>query len=334
MSAILCFFESTRSSGRTIPLIRAATIFLSLLPVTESYVFLFTIVYVVFMFRLEKWNWRKVSEVLPLFWVIAGFQFLVSLANDWPCKVEYMWQHLTNNGVFFAPFRMWFDNLGIFAIVSLMLCWFFLDWHQRKFYLASFFIFCCANIIRIRGDMALQLSVLYPLWMTVAAPCVALALSEWSKWPDDHQLKGAFTAFSMFFVIGMSASSVLGIIRQVEARRSLWDQEYRDAGAWIIENTALDDVFVAHGDSVEIVGCIAGRALYSVDGEWSKGIKNEKRNEKLAQFFEGTFSLVPEAKYVVRALGGARFANEMQSWESVYENSAVVVLKRKTNVNL
>jgi hypothetical protein len=254
--------------------------------------------------------------------IVGLWQIVVWIGARAPVRVCYFWQSFRERGIFFGPFLVWLNSLGIFAILAIAFVWGFLDLKQRTAYLPSFAVWCLSNFVVVAGSPRLNIIVLYPLWISVAVPVVLVALKSWCRTPADEQLQGAVAAFCVLFVFAMSFGSVLGIRHQSGLRKEFWSVDLEDAGKWIVKSSEKGDVFMSYYAPFEIASTFAGRRVYTVDPE-------SKRAADVVNWLKAGMA-IPGISYFIECEefpAKERVNFSAAHWQVVFKNLGVTIYK-------
>jgi hypothetical protein len=279
------------------------------------FLFIFLAVY----FWVNKVNARQFIVCAS---IVGFWQFVVWVGARFPVRVCYFWQSFRERGIFFGPFLVWLNSLGVFAILAIALVWAFLDLKQRNAYLPSFAVWCLSNFVAVAGSPRLNIIVLYPLWISVAVPAVLVALRRWCRTPADQQLQGAVAAFCVLFVFAMSFGSVLGIRHQSGLKKEFWSVELEDAGEWIVKWSKKGDVFASYYAAFEIASTFGGRSVYTVDAE-SKRAADVVNWLKAGMTIPGTSYFIECEQFPTRKGVNLSAAH----WQVVFKNVDITIYK-------
>jgi hypothetical protein len=196
-----------------------------------------------------------------------GAPFLVTVAlqavHFFPTKTSFglaslakTWDDLSGRGVFFAPLMFWASALGIFAVVSLVGAWFFIDRRLLKVYLPAIVVFIVGNCVKFQG---LSLFVFYPGWMIVGAVVFVATLVRFAQFPSTEQGKGVAAAWATVAFVCAVASAMIGFVRLRGRTAELWSDDFERIGAWIAQNLPIKSIFIGVDREFNPVSTIAGR---------------------------------------------------------------------------
>jgi hypothetical protein len=247
-----------------------------------------------------------------------------------------LWDHLIPNGIFFAPIYLWVTSLGAFAVVSLVLCWFFVGKRLLKMYLSAMAVFVIANLIAFEPHPRQAIHLLYPCWMSVASVVFIAAIAGIAAAPEGEEGKGIATAWATILFGVSIAAALLGFVRLKGQVVEAWDRDADAVGKWIAENTPIKAVFLGTGEDYNPVAAVAGRrTLFHNDRVHSMlGLRPlpEEKDEllRLARNL-GDKELLPKVRYYVfndRAQNLIEKWNISMSWRMACRYGKYTVYER------
>jgi hypothetical protein len=133
-----------------------AGILAGLLPACQHQAFLGMIVWLIVYGAIDFVTGRKqIQDKLRqfvsfgIFFAISGLVPLIHYAprqfRTSMMKSEYYWQGVVNRGAFFPKIRLWWDALGVFGLIVLVICWLAFDVRLLKLYIPSLAAFAFGN---------------------------------------------------------------------------------------------------------------------------------------------------------------------------------------------
>lgn len=247
-----------------------------------------------------------------------------------------LWDHLIAKGIFFAPIYVWVTSLGAFAVVSLVVCWFFVGRQLLKTYLPAIWVFVIANVVAFEPDPKHAIHLLYPCWMSVASVVFIAAIAGIAGAPTGEEGKGIATAWATVLFGVSIAAALLGFVRLRGQVIEAWDPDAEAAGKWIAENTPIKAVFFGPDEDYNPVSAVAGRrTIFHNDRVHSmlglRPLPAEKGELlKLTTNLDDN-TLLPKVRYYVfndRAQNLIAMRNTSRNWSKVCQYGRYAVYQR------
>jgi hypothetical protein len=298
--------------------------FFGLLPVCDARLILPVAIFVglfgVLHFRETQTILGWVAFSVPLGGLgVLQFPFISQFFLQGPgFKFVEMWYPLYLRGIFFTAVAMWLENLGLFVILSLLVCWFFLDQGQVKFYLPSACVFMACNYCSFQPESRLNFVVLFPLWV---APAVVAVLTSFKKMigiPKCPQTRGTVCGWTILFVVLCTLSGVLGTRKQFGANEELWGEKEADTGRWIDSDTKGAAVFFGNCSDLTFIPVMTGRQILCVDNARHFGLRDSGEAARVASAFwrnPADVTAIPEeVDYVVDRADNPNIKKASEVW--------------------
>jgi hypothetical protein len=245
---------------------------LGLLPGTQSQVAVLSLAYAVLFFVINpRLISRRIAVGAIAFAVIASVQLLQYFPKETysPRNAEGpIWRPLSLRGVFFAPVKYWIDSLGVFAIVSILIAWFFISQDFARFYIPATLIWAFLNVRTMQPYARHSVLSFYPMWMPFAAVAFIMALRGLVEKAKGADWKGVVIgACSLVYAVAV-ASALLGLVRLARRSSEMWTEETQVVGDWIAAHTPKKAIFVGCPHDFNAVTTIAGKVLYHQTEKW------------------------------------------------------------------
>ncbi|OHT10498.1 hypothetical protein TRFO_20161 [Tritrichomonas foetus] len=186
----------------------------------------------------------------------------------------------------FAFFKVWWNALGVFFVISLFCGFATASQHQIKIYFAGLAVFLVASTIMFQPWELDNCKVFQDGWMPIAVGFVAQFFSKVLQ-------KSHSTIINLFMLILFFASigsGFLSLITYENYRGHIYSQADEQAGKWIAENTPVDAIFYQSKDHVMAPSAsYAGRRLFFGYSGWmsSHGLMNATRYSALNSLENG-----------------------------------------------
>ena len=319
----------------------AAGIFVGFTPLVQlhSYVALaqyaIVLCIITFPYRNKKIYFKAIKA-----WVIFG---VVANVMAFPQLLLFLGR-LNNNKEFcrfksiskirkVSFFKLWWNALGVFAVIALSLDLVLLNRKQIIAYIPSLFVFTTSNLIIYQPWELDNLKLFYAAWIPVALPIVSQYLVALTK--QKYMLM-----ISFLLIFASSLSSIIYSIDCLTSNPQLFDKWKEDLGYWIAENTPKKAVFLTSSDHNIPITTFGGRQTLLGYGGWlsSHGIKNyhERRNEvnkimsnpnqtELIKKYNITYLVWESSKKTKLKEYDHRI------WQCIYSNNRYAVMKKRKN---
>jgi hypothetical protein len=242
-----------------------------------------------------------------------------------------MWYPLYLRGIFFTSIAMWLENLGVFVVFAIFVCWFFLDWRQSKFYIPAIAVFLLCNEFRFQSDSRLNFIVLFPLWVIPAIVAILSAFTRMIAAPNHPLTRGAVCGWCILFVVLFTLSGVLGTKKQIGRTTPIWNEMEAEAAIWIQKNVPYDAGFVGLCSARDFTAVLTGRQIFCVDvnGSAHFGL-GDSMVDVVANLWQNSAhvgALPPAVKYWVDSTGASetRFSHP---WSIAFSNRGLKIYYR------
>jgi hypothetical protein len=240
------------------------------------------------------------------------------------------WQPLVDRGVFFPKVTVWWDALGAFAVITLIVAWFGMDWKMFRLYGPSIVVFVLANRFQFQGYSRMNVLAFYPYWVSVGSIVFFSFFKKVGERLKSEELKGAVIGITIALMVGSVGSGILGFRKLRTAKAMIWSPNVESLAQWIAGNTPKKAVFISSGNEFDVVAQLAGKVLY-VQSEriaWLAGFDVDGRAGEIAKFIElgGPEEMCRKVTYVVNRITDiSRWPN----WTKVYSSGRETVFKRE-----
>jgi hypothetical protein len=307
---------------------------------------LWMVVYIAIDFLTDK---KQIADKLKefmgfgLFFVIVGFFPLIHYtprANRAPMlRKDYFWQGLVGQGSYFPKLRLWWDALGVFGVVVLLLCWLGFDKRLIKLYVPGMAVFLLANFYRMQGYSRLNVIAFYPWWMLVASIVFLSFFGTMANRCQTDQPKGVIIGLGVVAFALSICSGTLGYINLRNKQAQVFSPEFESAGKWIAENTPRKAVFITTDAEYDTVIQSAGRVSYwhSQRSGWMYGFDVANKNGDIVALVSRTEDpgILPKVGWVLNQ--GGRSPDRvlenwaLANWSRVYNSGNFTVYRRGGN---
>jgi hypothetical protein len=163
----------------------------------------------------------------------------------------------------FKVFQLWWDSLGSFVVIALLIAWASLTSRQAAAYAPAVGVFLISNFIRYQPGAMDNNKVFFAAWYPLA--CCAVAHFVMWMAVNGNALANVVTVFAIFL---FSLSSLVTIQKALHYRFDLFTSPEKDFGEWVMRNTLKDSVFLGsmwHSNPAMSVG---GRLVTMGYGGW------------------------------------------------------------------
>jgi hypothetical protein len=308
---------------------------IGLLPTVQHQAFIAGLILVVGN-RCLNWEQLGKHEILG-FAIPFGVLLATQIIHFWPsetnlplCQRSNLWDDLTERGIFFAPICLWWGALGIFGVVTLCVCWFFVDKHILKIYLPAMVVFLLGNFFNFQCMPRDNILLFYPGWMLAASVVFIATLVRFAQWPETEQGKGIATAWATVFFVCAVVSALIGLSRLRGERLEIWGTEFEKIGNWIQDNLPIKAIVVIPTDGeLSPVSTIAGRRVISLSDIHLIAVgltpeEGEKTDTHTLLEREHPY-LLPNVRYVL--IDSTRYVLA-RSWTELYRTGPYRLLTR------
>lgn len=211
--------------------------------------------------------------------------------------------HKETDSSTFGFFKVWWSSLGAFAFLSLISVWIFHNRVQNMMYLPSVCVWIVSNIIRYQPGAMDNTKVFIVAWYPLACAAVSnFIIVLWVKSNEKTESVNFYShqnnsrrkdKMSQFFninnvfikiaiiivIIGFCFGSIICIYRAMAYSFPMFNQEEKNLGIWMTENTPKDAVMMCGGWGQNPVMAIGGRlvTLGYPGWVWTHGLNYESR---------------------------------------------------------
>ena len=338
LGAILCLSEIAFRMKKTVEhkeFYTFAGALLGFLPVLDARLIfpcaVFLAVFCILHFRSARTIVGWIAFAVPCGALIA-LQFtyiVVYLISETGVAVTPMWSSLSDRGVIMPAVMLWLENLGVFSILSLLVCWGFLSGKQVRFYLPGVAVFVVCNLVKFQEESRLNFVVLYPFWVSLAVVAVASSFQGVMNLTEDAHTKGALCAWCILFVSLSSLSGMLGVTRQFNNRTTLWSAIEQKASEWIQTGTKYNSVFLGNCSRVDASVVLGGRRVFCIDSSARShaGFRVDKAAATVANFWRNPKMAIPHVTHAVDE--GDVLSTHPDVWTPLYTFGQLSVYRRK-----
>jgi hypothetical protein len=250
---------------------------------------------------------------------------------------EDFWRNLDNAGVFFAPFAVWWDALGVFFVVVVFVPIFVMDTKLSKLYLPSLVVFAFLNKYRLQPYSRQNVIGFYPLWMIPGSILFVASIKRLQAGLKTEEGKGLVIGIGAILYLLSIASGLLGVRNLHNQQLELWTPEMEKLAVWIAGNTPRKAVFVTSSQPFDPVVQLAGRVSYfqSARAAWSCGFVTEDRENEIREFvMSGGEAGLRKATYVFnwvnKSIARPLVRWGAGNWSKVYNADGFVIFQRST----
>jgi len=177
-------------------------------------------------------------------------------------EFTFYWDDYTNKGYFFAPFVIWFVNLGSFFLLSVFFVWFYLDKKQRRFYFPAIAVFVFGNFFAFHPYCRTSTNYFIPIWVMLSSVMIMISLKKMICSISDEEVKGVILGISILLYASMTVSSLLGIPSLASSVYEAWSESDDKVASYIIKNTLKSSVFLSPRDIFDPASVLAGRQSF------------------------------------------------------------------------
>ena len=317
------------------------------LPAIQHQVFICTILYLAIFWGLtfpyhERKSTNEKLKFHIIFLISFGATSFFPLLHYFPksnrvqmITKETFWNNYSNRGAFFAPIQVWYDALGFFPLITLVISWFFLNKRFLRFYIPSVIVFLFCNYYKFEGYPRHSIIVFYPFWITLASIVFMHTLRKLSNFPSSEEAQGVIIGLCGFLFLCNIWSSVLGYYRMRTSSSQAWTREMVSMAKWISENTPKNAVFISSDDEYDTVAVLAGKVsfLQSPRYAWMFGFDPEQSENDINYVLENPNTGVnPKIKYILnfRNVGVYRhfIHPDNPNWKEIYGKGNYTLYQR------
>ena len=263
-----------------------AGVLMGLLPMLSAHSFIGVGEYALFLAAITfPWTKPKKWITVIMFWSVFGIVaiFIALPQVLWLLRVKRqgfgtispIWLETFPGSWKFG--QLWWESLGPFVVIAIFVCWPLLNHFQLVCYLPSIGVFLVSNFIRYQPGAMDNNKVFYAGWYSLACCAVAhFIIAVWSRSRGDILVK----VILIWTVIGFSLSSVVAIGKAIFYAFPMFNNDEKEMGQWVMENTLKDSVFLTNQWHANTVMSIGGRIIMLGYGGWvwTHGLDHEKRN--------------------------------------------------------
>lgn len=236
---------------------------------------------------------------------------------------------LIKRGIFFAPIYYWLENLGVFAIIALLVGPFVIDKKLWQIYFPSLIIFIFFNFFRMQPLTTQNIIVFYPCWLSVASIVFIAVLSWLANYPKSEESKGIALAWATLFFACATLSALTGFHKLRNHTTQILLEEF-DAADWIIAHTSTKDVFITDVQKpFTVVPHLTGRVVFAsrADILENYGKVVDWKNVEQSKLFDNMTdkNIAKKVKY---ALLSRNTILETEGWKLEYQNSMYMIYSR------
>jgi hypothetical protein len=228
--------------------------------------------------------WRQKSEWLPTvkFWAhFGGAALIVGIPQVlWLARtprpgfmtISAVWLETFPNS--FKALRLWWDSLGSFVFLALIIAWASLSPKQLGAYIPALGVFVVSNFVIYQPGAMDNTKVFFAGWYPLACCAVAHCI-VWLCANGGWAAKGLV----LFAIAGFLAGSFVTVGKALIFPFQLFTIDELDFGGWVMQNTPKDAVFMGsmwHSNTAMTIG---GRHIAMGYGGWvwSHGLNLTKR---------------------------------------------------------
>ena len=324
---------------------------LGLLPAVQHQVFIGAVIYVSlyvgFVLLMKQVKWREMASefiTFAVFFSIPGFftlvHYLPRATNASLVTKNTFWEPLTKRGAFFAPLAVWWQALGPFVVVVLVVSWFVIQRDLVMLFAPACVVFVIGNLYQFQEYNRHSIILFYPLWMTPAVIVFVATFEQLVAMIRSEQGKGVITGMGIVLVVCSTASGMLGFVRLRKRHSKAITSDMETAAAWIAGNTPRKAVFISSAADYDIVVQLAGKVSY-LHHPWFAtryGFQfgGVDRNKEIESFInESDSNILPKVKYVVNTAGQSPERHLVHwgrgNWSKVYASPTVTIFQRGAN---
>ncbi|OHT03293.1 hypothetical protein TRFO_29328 [Tritrichomonas foetus] len=255
-------------------------------------------------------------------------------------QLKKYWYELTEKGTFYGNIVIWYENLGIFAFVSIILCWFEVfsvkDLKLLKFYIPSFSVFILANRIIFNDDSEQNIFAFYPCWMIFAVCVFVRTFVKFTKSIRNDETKGIIIAWGTFLFALSVVSAMIGYKRLRNTYTPALPLNSQEIHEFFLSNTPKNSITICSSDEECIPVLLAGRrVLKSPDFYMKKAgfVTHPNANEAFSELKlnPDNKTVIPKLKYYIHYHSLPFSVNVQQNsenWRKVVENGPYQVYER------
>jgi hypothetical protein len=271
---------------------------------------------------------------LTAFAIVAAVPLLHYMPRDNAlplCVIEPFWHQAAQRGESFPAITVWWHSLGVFALVTVIVPWPFLDRPLLRAYIPSMAVFLLANACRFQGDPWQNITVFYPFWMTVATIVFIEVFRRIAAALPSDELQGVAIGAGIIAFAMSIASAIVGYANLAGLANDVFTSDALEVGQWIVANTPPDAVFVASQEDFDVVCQLAGRVqVIQSDGRaWMAGFEVAHREELVTAMLEtGDVAILPEVEFVVNCPEGRMRIEPGDNWSVVFTHGQYEVVQK------
>jgi hypothetical protein len=311
-------------------------IVLGVLPAVQHQVFLGALIWLAFSVTLAEKEKQFTGPAVGLtaFAIVAAVPLLQYMPRDTTipvCVFEPFWHQAAQRGRFFPALAVWWHSLGLFALVTIVIPWPFVDRRLLKVYIPSMAVFLFANACRFQGDPRQNIVLFYPFWMVVATIVFVDVFRGIAAVLPSEELQGIAIGAGIFVFAVSIASAIVGFANLTGLTANVWTSDALEVAEWIVANTPRDALFVASNGDFDVVCQLAGRVqvIQSDYRAWMAGFEVAHREDAVTELLEtGEAEILPEVEFVVNCPEGRKRIEAGDNWEVVFAVGEYEVLQK------
>jgi hypothetical protein len=341
---ISAFLVVSRSFGRRE--LAFVGITLGILPAVQHQAFICGLIwfaiFIALHYRKTKKKWKEIAmelATLVVFFALVATAPLVHYLprqNRTPMAISArFWQPLTSRGAFFPLITLWWDALGAFSVVTILIAWIAMDAKMFKLYLPSFAVFLVANYVQFEGYSRMNVVAFYPYWMSVGSIVFFSFFRTLARRFGTDELRGIVVGVACVLFCCSIASALLGFYHLRVSKALMWTPDTERVVRWIADHTPRKAVFISPGVDFDPIPHLAGKVSYVHTDltAWTHGFTVEGRDAEINAFLKNSNSptLCPKVQYVINTGTGRQLEDWGRgNWTKVFSFGQYTVLKRGT----
>lgn len=250
-----------------------AGVLMGVLPMISAHSFIGVGEYAIFICIAHfPWRYPKVWMKAVLFWAIFGgvaiaigglqVLWLLRVPRQGFGKISPIWLE-TFPGQIGKFAQLWWESLGPFVVIALVICWPVLTKTQIMAYLPSIGVFVVSNFIRYQPGAMDNNKVFFAGWYTIA--CCIVSHTILTLWNHGNILLRYALGF---VVLGYMASSVFTIGKAIRLPFMMYTPDEMLLGQWVMENTLKNSVVMGSSWHANTAMSLGGRLVTLGYGGW------------------------------------------------------------------
>jgi hypothetical protein len=160
-------------------------------------------------------------------------------------------------------FSVWWDSLGSFLVVTIILVFFVNDRRQNRMYWPAMGVWVISNVVRYQPGAMDNTKVFFAGWYSIA--CAAAANWLVIVWPRGTSVTKIAIVVTL---IGSFFSGTVCIWKGAFCPFTMFSKDERDIGIWVMENTRRDVAVLSGGWHANTLMSLAGKLVTMGYGGW------------------------------------------------------------------